>query len=383
MTYTARIPGHIIFRGNRTYKKTSTTACWDRLPSTHSEQSDARRFKEKVYKCNYWAASTQKEVDVCKDDKNMHVHANKPMKLTLVGWNFDSLQAALPSGYLIELPLDILYNALRSDGLEKDNKTLKGEFIFAMANRKLVPIKIGSGIHKGILHHIELKNKPKIKVKELVVGNAYSTPAGNAAIFLGYVNTETMVVDFKKDGNQRMYSRVIFDTKQPVSKFQVRFLKKKLATLWYETRLTAWHGKKYTTEEIEKVLRGDLSSGRGIYRFRCKKSHRYVTKVPKFYIDLPTDIVQQVRNNFTTKARDAVEESRLRRGSGANAFAPRSKLNGKMDVIRHYDAIIAQHYAAECNMTLYGMDIIRSDVFKQFEPWEVKKKKKTKTKKKK
>lgn len=384
MSYSARIPEYLIFNGSMRPKKVSTNASWDRLPTTHPEQKDARRFKEKAYEWNYWVPSTAKEVEKYREQKNTYIHKNEPTKLKLVGWAYEDMQVVLPSGHLVDLPLDILYNTVRSGGFEKDNKTFKGKFVFAMANRKLIPVKVGSGIHKGILDHIKLKERPKIKVKDLVVGNVYSTPAGNSALFLGYVNTETMVVDIPKGTNRwgrHRYNK--FDTNKPVEKFNVRFLKKKLASLWFETNLATWDGRKYKPEEILNSVQSAIKSRSVAYRFRCKKSHRYVTKVPNLYVDLPTNIVQQVRNAYEQTAREVIDDSRTRRGSGISIYNRNIPKNAKRDKLRHYDALRVRDYAAECNMTLYGMDFIRSDVFKQFEPWEVKKKKKSRKRKKK
>jgi len=384
MSYAAKIPSYLIFSGLHKPKETPTRVCWDRLPLSDPNQKDARRFQEQVSEWGYWATDSKKEIEKDKKSKHCFVYENKPTKLALVGWDTENMQACLPSGHVIKLPLDIFFNAIRNKGFESDNKTLKGKFIFVMANRKLIPIQVGSGIHKGILDHIKRKMKPKINVEDLVVGNLYSTPGGDTALFLGYVNTETMVVDLPPGvprwtypgGNNKQ--TVSVDT--PIQNFEVRFLKKKLATLWFETNLCNWQGTPYKPEDLLSKIDVSLENKFNLFAFRCKKSHSYVTKISNFYVELPTAIVLQVRNAHNQVARAAIEEYRLHRGCNVAFGKSLLASKGPIDKLRHFDAIRIEDLAAECNMTLYGMGIIRSDVFSQFDPWEVKTKKRKRKK---
>ena len=375
MAYSATIPKHIIFNGSFKGKKTPTRADWDRLPTTDPHQGDARRFSEKLFNWVYWGTSSKKEVEQRAKEKLKYVHLNKPTKLAVVGWSAEYMQACLPTGHVVELTPDILFNAIRSKGFEKDKRTLKGEFIFVQANRKLIPIQVGSGIYKSILRRAGKKAQASIKVKDLVVGNVYKTAVGNSALFLGYVNTETIVVDLPIGVKSHLsWNHQQLTKKTPVQDFKVRFLKKKLASLWFEFHIVTWNGNKQTSETLMKQVNDYIHSPHASYAFQCKKSHSYITREPKFQVDLPTDIVNSVRRSCENQTRKKINHYRLRRGCGANYNIPIAKLKGEPDHLRHLDAIMVTHQSALCNMTLYGLDVIRSDVFKQFEPWETKSK---------
>lgn len=377
MGFTARIPSHVIFnvRDQKQLTPRPSRTAWERLAAADKHQKDTVPFQESILKWNYWAPSTAKEIERHENHKFSYVHENKPVKLTLVGYNFDSMEAALPSGHVVDLPLDVLLMAIKTSGIGKDKKTLPGKYILVMANRKLVPVQVGSGVHKAVLDHIKLRKTKKFDVKELVVGNVYKTAAGNTALFLGYVNTETIVVDTPK-GVSKWYPRMgtNFDPSDEIRDFGVRFLKKNLASLWYETRLQSWQGEKHTPEVVLDSLYERLKK-KSIGPFKCKKSHRYVQKIEDFYVDVPTDIVMQIRAMFNNRAKKQIDEARLRRGNKADYYTPVVAMTAPPDKLRHYDACQAEELSAECNMTLFGLGVIRSEVYKQFEPWETKKKK--------
>lgn len=377
MSFSARIPKYVVFRKNKKDKvSTTSNTNWFSLPKHSEHQLDVQKISSSVIDWNYWGTGTAAVLYL--EEEHTYVHFNEPCKLRLTGyyqhgspWNGrQSIQVSLPTGHVVYMSHDVFMRSIMTSGFKKSTQELPGLYVMAYVNRKLIPVQIKSGLHKAVLEHAKKKAKKSLTVRELTVGHIYTSAAGNSALFLGYVNTETMIIDTPQETSLRARP-IDFDSTIPLADFGVRFLPKTLATLWYKTKMESWQGRKYTSEDISEKMENCIHSER-LWYFRCKKSHKYIDVVPDYYIDTPDNIVMQIRALNERKLEKIITNHRLCRSNKLtyNSACPPASTRRPADILRHYDAYYAQFYAAECNMTLYGMGIIRSNQFKQFETWE-------------
>jgi len=346
MKLTARIPKKIIFSKKETVEdKKLLYKNWSML---------GNEFEDKIAKISgpvhygiYWAIDSQKQIDrIESSTENIwHVHDNVPCNLRLFGIgsdinndsykNKDTIYVVTPSGYLVKMSNEVLVNAILF-GKVRDDRTLPGEFVFAIINNVLLPIQVGSGIHKAAIAKENKRKKVKIKPVDLFVGQAYSTFGGNTAIFLGFVNTEVMKSKTKR------YTNI-------TTILEVKYKKKKLSTLWFKFDIKDWlSNKNFTPEEIKEQIFERLNRNRdALYLFSCKDTYSFIEPINNFIVTLPEDIVFQVRR--------AAEKNLV--ASNYEKFTPHG--------ISYYEA-----YSRLCNMSLFGTEFNRSKLYDVYNRYE-------------
>ncbi len=311
---------------------------------------------------------------------------NKPMELQLIGYrdvskptspqslqpyvklnysdnNHDGIEEAFP------IEIDVLLEALQQDRLKEDG-TLPGEYVFATANRKVKLVRVGSKLHEAIVSLMEKRNKKSIKVKELDVGDVYATDSGKAAVFLGFVNTESIQVNIKNSYKTRRY----YSDRNFEEGFEVKFKEGKLASLWFETNLFDYMlNRNVTSTELAHMIDKRLKESRASHSFSVKKKHSYKVRLDNMNrVDVPDDIIFRVRNLAIEEIRQALERNReLRQMMHNRRFGNNEHSQPKMDKIRYFDVISVKDLAQKANMVPYGANVMRAEPLKLFEQWEV------------
>lgn len=387
MRLTAKIPDIVVFNVEQPAKDEYfvTNTNWFDLPEKNRHQKDVQKNQVETKPAHPFVLQTKKELKKYIDDPKFFIHENTPVKIKLAGYQDQGSNSQirlepivqLPSGHSVTMQQDILINALLDGGIGNKGR-LPGEYLFACINRRVKLIRAESSLHRAVKHHLKKRARKPLSVKEMTVGKVYRSAAGNTGLFLGFVSTETMIVDLPE--GVRHYYRP--GSNYPNMDFGVRFRPQELASLWFTYQVERF-GKATSSEELMERLLGAVS-GDNMYNISANKSHSYVEEVPGYHLDFPFDIVTHIRATAVRKAAKALERSRLRRTNPGVNYRdlddPKKTLN-KPDVIRHYDAYAIEHYSSLANMSLFGTGVIRSDPFKRFEPWETKtnkfKKKKT------
>lgn len=383
MAFVAKIPKEIIFKLSLSKNDSSqfTNTNWYDLPESHPEQKDVKKFQVRTTVAHPFVVTTKRELKKYENDSKYYVHDNKPMNIRLAGYmnvgtkadsKFEA-QVLLPTGHSVSIPHDVLINSLLIDGIGS-NGMLNGEYVFAIVNRRIKLIRVETGIHKAIQKHIKKRSHKPMSIKDMTVGKVYKTAAGNVGLFLGFVTTETMVVDVP-DGIKRYWNSQNDPNLalKPVDPFTVRFLRQELASLWYPVRVFKWLGKQITEDELYQRFIFNFENKPWV-NIKVNKSHSYVEEVPGYHLDLPFDVVTHIRNCVSRKAQETIERHRIIRTN--RHVSPRKnnwhEAYNAPDHLRHYDAISIQDYAGLSNMSLFGTGFIRSEPFKLFEPWEKK-----------
>lgn len=383
MAFVAKIPKEIVFKLNHAKDKLPqfTNTNWYDLPETHSEQKDVKKFQVQTTVAHPFVVATKRELKKYENDPKYFVHRNEPMNICLAGYmdvgtktvsKFEA-QVLLPTGHSVSIPHDVLINSLLIDGIGADGK-LNGEYIFAILNRRIKLIRVDTGIHRAVQKHIKNRARKPMSVKEMTVGKVYKTAAGNTGLFLGFVTTETMVVDVPEGIKHYWNSRNEPDiSTKPVDPFSVRFLPQELASLWYPVRIFHWSGKQTTEDDLYQRFLANIRSEQW-FNVTVNKSHSYVEEVSGYHLDFPFDVVTHIRTGVTKKAQETLERNMILRTNQHVNYIQSNwhEAHNPPDAVRHYDAISIQYYAGLSNMSLFGTGFIRSEPFKLFEPWEKK-----------
>lgn len=385
MKLVAKIPSHIVFKlpkGKEKYEKTNTN--WYDLPESHPEQAEVQKYQVDVVNVEPFLVYTKKELQRYRDKQEEYaVYENKATQVRLVGYTaigsryqtrFEP-RVLLPGGYCVSIPQDVLTNVLLKNGIDKDG-TLPGEYVFSSLNRRIKLIQTNSGLHRAIQNHVVKRKQKAMSLKEMTVGKIYRTAAGTTGLFLGFVSTETMLIDLPENARRWWSKNDGSMLSVPVQDFQIRYRSQELASLWFPTRIKDWRGNEIPPEKIHyNVL--EFINSRNFLNFDVRKSHSFVEEVDGYHLDLPTDIVNCVRSACERKASESLERSRIQRTNPDVSIhgADLKKLPHPPDVLRHFDACYIAHYSSLANMSLFGTGNIRSDTFKLFDRWEVKKKK--------
>jgi len=351
MKFTARIPKKILFTRQikidlKTFKSTRNN-----LSFVTNKKNKIPKLFDFYYNGPYWAIDSKAEEQsflknkLCGGDPNGYLHENSPCELELVSAEIGpytktkNFYVSTTNGYLVKMPKDIFINSLLTGGFKKNNRTLPGKYIFSLVNSGLVPIQVGSDLHKTVIAHIAKKKVPILSVKEFYVGQAYTTNSGKTGIFLGYVNTETINIKFNKEYE--------WDNRNALLKpadVNIKFNKKKLNTLWYEFNLFDYTNKKRSLEEINKKFNKIFQSS-AMYNFSCQKSHSYTKPVPGYNISMPTDIVFTIKRNASNYCGRFTKD--IQEDGGITRF--------------HINNLSA--YANLCNMSLFGTGFYRSEIY--------------------
>lgn len=379
--FSATIPEYVFFKFIGKSRREDPINGWSHLPPKNKYQSDCyQNFDFRDKRCNIFSSDDPEE-KVVKYNKNVEYIKveNNPIRLRLVGYKsvgraYDykkhDLIVATSDGFCFPIGHDVFVNSVLTDGLSADGE-LPGEYIFARFTKVVKPIRVGSGVHKAVLELKTRKQKQKINVRNMNVGEVYATGAGNTALFLGFVNTESMIVD-TPPGIDRYFFRREHSAADPVADFGVRFKKKKLLSLWMEAG-NINEGIDLNAEVVKSVLEEALNQPLH-YRFSAKKNHRYNNLVSDKRIDVPDDVIIRIRRMVAGKAIKSIESNRLFRANTEmyNISRQAKQNQNPPDKLRHFDAVTASDYAQTANMVPYGMEPIRSELCKMFEPWETK-----------
>lgn len=371
MSFTAKIPKRVLL-----YKeaKVGNIQKWQDLPDNHI-LNKTKPGKKSILQPVETFCVTDSKLKLYKKKGQVtdifEVIDNKPMKIELVGYSHDSnksnkqseIQVKFLNKFVTSISNDVFIHSLLKDGLPSNGK-IPGEFYFATINRKTKLIKKDSELEEIIQEHIKEKDKNSIPInpKEFEVGKIYKNRSGKAAVFLGFVTTETMTYTTKfrnksiklkeqVKATQRTSSRSLnTTTKRGPS---VKFHPSKFATLWFQIT-PIWNYSRGTSNlipENKKHLEGHLlekCSQKNFYAlslFSVKKKHSFVKEVHNIKIDVPDDIVFRIR--------------RL-----ANNNIGKSSQSYLIEIVR------ASRYAGLANMSLFGTGIHRSPYYKRFSNFE-------------
>lgn len=374
--FAASIPKYVFFKSIAKSSRTKPINGWSDLPIKNKFQAECYQnfdFRDKCY--NVFSSDDPKNnVEIYNDDNKYIKVENSPIRLRLVGYKsvgriYDYkrhvLIVATPDGFCFPIGHDIFINSVLMDGLSAKGE-LPGEYIFARFAKFVKPIRIDSGIHKAVLELEKNKQKKKINIRHMNVGEIYATAAGNAALFLGFVNTESMIVDLPPKIDRYFFQKK-HSVNDPVTDFGVHFIGKKLLTLWMKIG-NINEGDDMSPDIIKSILDDALFKPR-LYFFDTKKNHCYNNLVSEKRINVPDDIIIRIRRIFISKSLEAIKSNRIYR-TNIDMYSKQNQ--NTLDKIRHFDAITASEYSQTANMVPYGMEPIRSELCKMFEPWETK-----------
>jgi hypothetical protein len=210
--------------------------------------------------------------------------------------------------------------------------------------------------------------KKGIDLKSICVGEAYSSDAGNVGLFLGYVNTETMMVDVLPHVDKFFWYKRDRAKLNTDTNFGVRFLPKKFVSLWMEFNKSQHHDILQSPHRIGVMFHEALRSGE-LQHFAVKQTYRYKNKLKYFKLDVPNDVIISVRNMANRRAIKTITNNQLFRTNG-NITRMQGEQGSPPDKTRHYDAALVQRYAPLANMVPYGMVPVRSEACNIFLPWE-------------
>lgn len=378
--FSASIPKKIFFKKAKSgYSFNRIRNDWSLLPEK-SPYQNPDRIKGGLKKFDVFSSDDAKSNSYLL--KNGFIgEDNQPIRLRLVGYAmpgrvYDTkkydLIVATPNGIHFSISHDVFLNAILESGLEPGGM-LPGKYIFVKFAKHTRPIQVNSNLHKAVLDYINDRRKTKIKIKQLQVGEVYSTGAGNLGLFLGFVNTELMQVTLPP-GTEKYFSSRINSVKDPLIDFEVTYKEKTLLSLWMDlgNKNEGYDVSPDTlNEQVTKVINDKL-----FYRFSVKDQHRFNDKVSTKKIQLPDDIIQKVRNITANKLSDLVEKEKHYRANpdltNYNSLFQRPKVKTPLnppDILRHYDALRIAEYSQVLNMVPFGMKPIKADVCKLFDKW--------------
>lgn len=380
--FSASIPEKIFFKKDTTgYRYNRIRNDWAFLPEKNIYQTQ-NSLKDKTYKFNVFSSNDAKAKSYTL--KNGYIEEeNVAIRLKLVGYAmpgrvYDTrryeLIVATPNGIHFSISHDVFLNAVLESGLEPGGM-LPGKYIFVKFAKSVRPVQIESNLYKAVLDLEKDKEKKKIKIKNMQVGDVYATGAGNLGLFLGFINTEAMkVVNLPPSAEKHFYSK-IHSTKDPLVDFGIRYKEKTLLSLWMDIgNKNEGHNvsPSYLAQEVTKALSGKLH-----YRFVVKNQHRYNDKVSDKRTILPDDVIQKVRNITTFKVHEMIENDKKYRANPNMYALQMTKATvptvwNPPDILRHFDALRVAEYSYILNMVPFGMKPVRSDVCKIFDKWLVK-----------
>jgi len=172
--------------------------------------------------------------------------------------------------YVVDVDNDFVTEAILNSTINKGK--IASQFIWCLIGSKIKLVRVGSSLYNQVLESSRRTKLPKIKKKNFEVGGLYSTPTGRTEIYLGNINTETMIYDYKNKKNE------------------VREIKNQ--HLFYRIR---------TKGDFDIK---DLLEDPRYYDLNIKNSHSFVEKVKHFNVN--KDIIAKLRNAAIEKIKQFI-----------------------------------------------------------------------------
>jgi hypothetical protein len=207
------------------------------------------------------ARVTASQTKVC------HTVDNLPIKNVKI---INSRWALIDDKYAVDIDQDLLTDAMVNSKIDKGK--IHGEFIWIRSGSKARLIRINSGMHTKIINSERRSALPKIKKKNLQVGAVYCTPSGVKEVYLGKVDTERHVYDYRTKSH---------------SKIEV-----KNKCLFYKIR-----------ENLESFNPEEIKEG-NVYKLSVKDNHSFVEMVG--HLNLDADIIKQIREGSIKRMKEFV-----------------------------------------------------------------------------
>lgn len=187
--------------------------------------------------------------------------------------------------YYVDLREDVMMDTLLQVGIDPGG-ILKGEYIWAKMGAQTKLVRIGSELYRLLVEFDSKKDFKSIGKNDLEIGGLYQDKRKNKAIFIGYINT----VSFKSENGKESWK----DTPKATFNFTQKVIKKSM--LFYEFS---------SYESIDQNI-NMMNSDKRNYYFKIKRTHNYIEKIKQ--VDISTDIVQRLKNNYIENAKNKILE---------------------------------------------------------------------------
>lgn len=188
-----KIPDKVLYVYNKSIKNIEVGCHWDFdwvnqqiekgfviIPTTHYNpelESVKRRCKTAIIQNNKFTHL---------DDVIVEEIDNKPISNIRIITR-DSLYYGIYDKYIIPIPPDTVLDTIMKCGVSSG--VLNAEYIWVDIKNNLQLVRVGSELHKSMLHSILLSSKPKITKKQLIPNSLYIDVKGNYHAYLGNFNT--------------------------------------------------------------------------------------------------------------------------------------------------------------------------------------------------
>jgi hypothetical protein len=191
------------------------------------------------------------------------------------------------NGQFFPMELEVFYETLKNAGPIKEGNILPGDYVFAMANRIVRLVRVGSELHNILIESTKLLNKPRVAKKELEIGSVYSTAAGRQGIFLGYATT----IEYLPDSSGLDSRGNVFDIDKIEHDKLLLWME-----VWQEGKNNK-HFQVYYNRSIEEI-----------WDLKLVKTHNYVSKL-KYKIDVDRDVINRVSQACYNKVRKRITDA--------------------------------------------------------------------------
>ena len=258
-------------------KNINVGSCWDWMNSPNKIKVipamavDANN-KKTILTAEKWASDNGKK-NVSKTESDNII---KDIILCNIEYRGNGGRAykVIADGYYVDLREDVLTDIMLKSSII--NGKINGEFIWAMVNSEMKIVRKDSELYNELIKSANLKSIKPIPIKELEVGGIYEDRNGMQSIFLGIVDTYSIINNTKIDS----FYKPLPEVKE---NFSINRINKALLffNISYE---------KFSLEKEDKLIIND------IYYYSYNKSHSFIKKIEQTKIE--DNIVELIRKKY-------------------------------------------------------------------------------------